>query len=98
MPWLVALRTVVRRPVFSLTIVLLLGLGIAANTAIFSVVDTVLLKPLPYPNPDRLVVVNETNSAKGQAVSLIAPGRLEDWNRLSHAFVAISGMYSENVT
>jgi putative ABC transport system permease protein len=96
--WTLALRSVAHRPGFSLTVVGLLGLGIAANTALFSVVDTVLLKPLPYPDADRLVAVNEANSAKSQAVSLIAPGRIEDWNRLSHAFVAISGNYSENVT
>jgi putative ABC transport system permease protein len=96
--WIVALRSVARRPVFSLTVVSLLGLGIAANTALFSIVDTVLLKPLPYPDPDRLVAVFEANSAKSQATSLLAPGRIEDWNRLTHAFTAISGSYSENVT
>src|SRR4051812_24961540 len=96
--WLLALRAVARRPGFSLTVVGLLGLGIAANTALFSVVDTVLLKPLPYPAADRLVAVYEANSAKSQATSLLAPGRIEDWNRLSHTFVAISGNYSENVT
>jgi putative ABC transport system permease protein len=76
----------------------LLTLGIGANTALFSVVHTVLLKPLPYPDPGRLVTVFEANSAKSQNVSLVAPGRLEDWNRLNHAFTAISGSYSENVT
>src|SRR4051795_9973150 len=95
--WLLALRSVARRPGFSLTVVGLLGLGIAANTALFSVVDTVLLKPLPYPDPDRLVTVYEANSAKTQATSLIAPGRIEDWNRLSQSFTAVSGSYSENV-
>jgi putative ABC transport system permease protein len=96
--WTVALRSVARRPGFSLTVVALLALGIAANTALFSVVDTVLLKPLPYPDAGRLVAVYEANSAKRQATSLIAPGRIQDWNRLNHAFTAISGAYSENVT
>lgn len=95
---MLALRAVARRPGFSLTVVGLLALGIAANTALFSVVDTVLLKPLPYPDPDRLVAVYETNAAKSQATSLIAPGRIEDWNRLNHAFTAVSGVYSENIT
>ena len=96
--WTVALRSVARRPGFSLAVVFLLALGIAANTALFSVVDTVLLKPLPYPDAGRLVAVYEANSAKSQATSLIAPGRIDDWNRLNHSFTAISGSYSENVT
>jgi putative ABC transport system permease protein len=96
--WLLALRTLARRPAFALTVFALLALGIAANTALFSVVDTVLLRPLPYPDADRLVAVYEVNSAKSQATSLIAPGRLEDWNRMSQAFTAVSGLYSENVT
>src|SRR5690242_3579472 len=96
--WMLALRSLARRPAFALTVVALLALGIAANTALFSVVDTVLLNPLPYPQPDRLVTVLETSSAKDQKTSLVAPGRIEDWNRLSHSFSAVSGLYSENVT
>jgi putative ABC transport system permease protein len=96
--WTLALRSLARRPVFTITVFGLLALGIASNTALFSVVDTVVLKPLPYPNADRLVLVTEANSAKDQKASLVAPGRIEDWNRLNHAFTAISGVYSENVT
>src|SRR3954469_23028067 len=96
--WMLAVRALARRPGFALTVFALLSLGIAANTALFSLVDTVLLKPLPYPEPDRLVAVYETNSAKSQAVSLIAPARIDEWGRMSHAFTAISGVYSENVT
>ena len=95
---MLAVRALARRPGFALTVLSLLGLGIAANTALFSVVNTVLLKPLPYPEPDRLVTVYEADSAKTQATSLIAPGRIEDWNRLSQSFTAVSGSYSENVT
>ena len=50
-------RTLFKSPVLTLVIVLSLAIGIGANTAIFSVVNALLLKPLPYPNPDRLAVL-----------------------------------------
>jgi hypothetical protein len=59
-----ALRSLRARPAFSLTILLTLALGIGANAAIFSVVDTVLLRPLPYTRPDRLVHLWETYEGK----------------------------------
>jgi len=96
--WKSALRSLSRRPGFLLTSVLLLTLGVGAGSAFFSVVHTVLLKPLPYPDPERLVRVMEANSAKSQKESLAAPSRLEDWNRLNRSFVAIARSYTENVT
>ena len=56
-----ALRTFRRWPAFTAVAVLTLGLGIGANTAIFSVVDGVLLRPLPFPAADRLLLVWERN-------------------------------------
>jgi putative ABC transport system permease protein len=97
-PWLQAARSLRRRPLFSLSVAGLLTLGIGANTALFSVVDTVLWKPLPYPDAGHLVTILEASPAKNQKESLIAPGRIEDWNRLNRTFSAISGTYSENVT
>ena len=96
--WQQALRALARRPQFAIAVVLILASGIAANTAVFSIVDAVLLKPLPYPDPDRLVTVMEASSAARNQESLIAPPRLEDWNRMNRTFDAIAGSYAENVT
>ena len=96
--WLIALRSLARRPGFSMTAVLMLVLGIGATTALFSLVDTILLKPLPYPNPDRLVTLMESSPSKNKNTSLIAPGRLEDWNRMNQTFESVTGSYNENVT
>ena len=96
--WALAIRALRRRPGFALTAVALLTLGIGVETALFSVVNTVVLRPLPFPHAQELVTVMEASSAKSQATSLVAPVRIEEWNRFSRAFQAISGSYSENVT
>ena len=96
--WQIAVRSLLRRPGYTVTAILMLVLGIGATTTLFSVVDTVLLKPLPYPDPDRLVSLLEASPSKNKKESLIAPVRIEDWNRLNQTFEAISGSYTENVT
>ena len=80
--WTLAWRSLARRPVFVAVVVGILALGIGTNTALFSVVDAVLLRPLPYSNPDRVVTVMEASPSKNEPVSLIAPARLADWNRM----------------
>ena len=60
-----ALRTLIANPGFTATAVLCLSLGIGLNSAIFSVVDGVMLQPFPYPDPDRIVVLNATNQRAG---------------------------------
>ena len=97
-PWGQSARALARRPAFAISAILILGAGVAATTGVFSIVDAAVLKPLPYPSPDRLVMVLEANAAKKEAAGLLAPARIEDWNRLNRTFDAIAGAYNENVT
>ena len=81
-----ALRMARRDPGFTVVAVLTLALGIGANTAIFSVVNTVLLKPLSYNDPDRLVFVWERNEAIGKARDGVAPRNFQDWKAQNTVF------------
>jgi len=98
-----AWRTLRKSPGFSLVAVIVLALGIGANTAIFSVVDAVLLRPLPYPQPDRLMRVWHTPPQKafpGMTRFSVSPANYEDWEKQNHAFesMAIYGYRSFNLT
>lgn len=77
-----AFRTLSRNPAFSFVVVLILALGIGANTAIFSFVNGVLLASLPFMEPDRLVVITERNPEKRNSGS-VSPRNLEDWEKQS---------------
>src|SRR5262245_38854542 len=77
-----AIRTLGRTPGFTLVAILTLALGIGANTAIFSVVQAVLLRPLPYPRSAELMALNETLPPKGDRPArptAIAPPTTKDW-------------------
>ncbi len=91
-----AYRSLLKRPGFFCAVVFTLTLGIGANSAIFSVIDTVLLKPLPYPNGDRLMALFESNRLQKQPRAGLAPVQIEDWNRMNQSFSAIAGSYTEN--
>jgi predicted permease len=90
-----ASRSLRRTPGFALTVVLTLALGIGANSAVFSALDTVLLKPLPFPNGDRLMELRQR--LDNTAESNIAPVRLEEWQRMNTSFTAITGYYTGDV-
>jgi putative ABC transport system permease protein len=78
-----AARGLWRSPGFSLAVILTLALGIGGNTAVFSVVDQLLLRPLPYPDGDQLVMVEESRGLNSLDVS---PANWLDWQRESRTF------------
>ena len=86
-----AIRTLTRRPTFAVVSVLTLALGIGANTAIFSVVNAVLLKPLPYQDPGRLVAIWENNVPDAIPHYPVAPANFKDFREQNSVFSGIAG-------
>jgi len=84
-------RMLLRKPSFTAVAALALALGIGANTAIFSVVNAVLLEPLPYRDADRLVMVWGNNLPKGATIDLVSPGDLAEWKAQNHVFEDLAG-------
>ncbi len=83
-------RMLIKNPSITAVALLTLALGIGANTAIFSVVDTVLLRPLPYEKPENLVRLWETKDASGTTVEMTSVPNLLDWRSRSHGFEGIA--------
>jgi len=79
-----AIRSLRRRPAFALTAILTVAVGIGANAALFGVIYSVLLRPLPYPNPDRLVQIWETHPTLHQ-LQVTVPD-FNDWRTQSRSF------------
>ena len=79
-------RLLRRSPGFTTAAVLALGLGIGATTAVFTLLDRVVLRPLPYPDPDRLTMVWETNDSKSLAHERLSPVNFMDYRGLSQVF------------
>src|SRR5215831_11955564 len=93
-----AIRNLRNRPVFSLIVVFTLALGIGANTAIFSVVDAVLLAPLPYRNPDKLVVVWANNEKQNVTQGPVSYPNIVDLKQENHVFEQLSVVRGESFT
>jgi predicted permease len=86
------LRMLMRNPGFTIVAVLALALGIGANTAIFSVVNTVLLRPLPYKNPEALMTVWEDATHMGFPFNTPSPANFLDWREQSTVFEGMAAL------
>jgi putative ABC transport system permease protein len=86
------------KPGFTLVAVITLSLGIGANTAIFSVVNAVLLRPLPFKNPERLVSIYERRANSGEANLPISAHEFAAWQQRTHSFDAITLIQPDGLT
>ena len=87
-----AARLLLRSPGFTFVAVTALALGIGANTAIFSVVNTLLLRPLPYAEADKLAVVWEHNLPRDKKTNVVSPGNFIHWRELNQSFTELSAV------
>jgi putative ABC transport system permease protein len=93
-----ALRVLWKTPTFTAVAVLTLSLGIGANTAVFSVVNAVLLRPLPFPQSGRLVLIWATNTKNGDQHDVASYPDFEDWKGSSGSFEGMAAFTSRGVT
>src|SRR6185436_12790641 len=91
-----AARMLRAKPGFTLVAVITLALGIGANTAIFTVVNAVLLRPLPFKEPDHLVTVWETNLKQGQDHGVVSGANFTDWKNQNQVFESLAGYFYWN--
>src|ERR1700724_3542779 len=88
-------RMLAKNPGSTLVAVISLGLGIGANSAIFSVVNAVLLRPLHYKDPSRLVVIWETKLSKGILQEYVSPPDYRDWVEQQRVFDQIAALRTQ---
>jgi ABC-type antimicrobial peptide transport system permease subunit len=91
-----ALRLLRKSPGFTAVAVVTLALGIGANTAIFTLVNAVLLRPLPYKDPNRLVMVWEQNPHRGWFENIVSSANFLDWKKQNHVFADIAAFESSS--
>jgi putative ABC transport system permease protein len=90
------LRTCLRSPGFSLLAILTMAIGIGANTAIFSVVNAVLLRPLPFHHPEALVVVSQVDRQTRQGFGDATPANFLDWRARNRSFTGMAALRDES--
>ena len=93
-----ALRSIGKKPLFYAIATLTLALGIGANAAVFAVVNAVLLQPLPYPQPDRLMMLWTYNPRQGFDKDVGTYPNFEDWRRASRSFERMSAYFGTSLT
>ncbi|MBX7186480.1 MAG: ABC transporter permease [Vicinamibacteria bacterium] len=93
-----AFRSLQKSPGYALAAILTLALGIGANTAIFSVVNDVLLRDLPYAEPERLVMLWERSVERGHLMNPVSPANFLDWRERSESFSAVAGFFDRTFT
>jgi len=91
------IRMLVKNPGFTAVAVLTLALGIGANTAIFTVVNSVLLRPLPFPEPERIFAVHQAMPEKGIPKSGASYPNFLDWSRQNQSFEHLAAMRDTNM-
>jgi putative ABC transport system permease protein len=93
------MRSLLKKPGFTLTAVIALALGIGANTAIFSVINGVLLRSLSYANPDRIVMLWERSvtESRRQTQNVISPANFLDWQKQSASFEQMAAVADQRV-
>ncbi|HTK28918.1 MAG TPA: ABC transporter permease [Vicinamibacterales bacterium] len=90
-------RMLRRSPAFTAAALVALALGVGATTAIFTILDRVVLRPLPYPDPDRLVMVWDANDTKGRSHERLSPVNFLDYRALTHVFDDAAGWWYPQV-
>ncbi|HSE68451.1 MAG TPA: ABC transporter permease, partial [Gemmatimonadales bacterium] len=93
-----AVRSLRHNPVLTVTAIVTLAVGIGANTAIFSTLHAVVLRPLPFKDAGRLVMLYETNPERGWTQAEVAPANFLDWRERVEAFEDIAGYPSFGTT
>jgi len=95
-----SLRRLIKSPGFSLVVVITLALGIGANTAIFSAVDAILLRPLPYPEPSRLVTINHYYPTLNDLKAPVSAPGFRDYQQRTRSFasMAVESNWNANLT
>ena len=90
-------RTLGRAPGFTVTAILVAALGVGATTATFSITDHVLIRPLPFVEPERLVKLWEDDSLRGYGRTELSPANYRDWKRMSTSFETMAAYHGLSV-